>query len=122
MVMIINKEHRRVLRQRRIRKKICGTTAQPRLCVHRSHKNFYAQVIDDSSGKVLCSMSTLAKDLRNQIKTGGDLKAAETLGEVFARELKKKGIQKIAFDRGGYLYHGRVKAFAESARKGGLEF
>ena len=122
MVMTVSREYKRVLRHSRIRKKVTGTTEQPRLSVHRSHKNFYAQVVDDTSGKVLFSMSTLAKNLRPKIKDGGNVEAAGMLGEVFAQELKKKGIQKLCFDRGGYLYHGRVKAFAESVRKGGMEF
>ncbi len=122
MVMTINREYKRVLRHTRIRKKVTGTPDQPRLSVHRSHKNFYAQVIDDTTGKVLLSMSTLAKNLRPKIKDGGNVQAAEMLGEIFAQELKKKGVQKVCFDRGGYLYHGRVKAFADSARKGGMEF
>ena len=82
----------------------------------------YAQIVDDSAGKVLFGMSTLNKGVREKIKRGGNVKAAEILGEEFAKEAVKKGMKAIAFDRGGYLYHGRVKAFADAARKGGMEF
>ena len=93
-----------------------------RLCVHRSTNNFYAQIINDEEGKVLLGMSTLAKPLRSKVKTGGNTDAAAKLGEVFAAEAVKKGYKKVCFDRGGYPYHGRVKAFADAARQGGLEF
>src|SRR3989339_139758 len=116
------KELKRVYRHQRTRKKVVGTTEQPRLCVHRSLKNFFVQVVDDSSGKVLFGMSTLNKEVRGKIKNGGNIDAACLLGESFAAEAQKKGIKKVCFDRGGYLYHGRVKAFAESLRKGGMEF
>ena len=116
------KEIRRISRHQRIRKDVAGTTLRPRLCVHRSSNQFQAQVIDDVAGKILFGLSTLSKDLRKKIKNGGNVAAATLLGEAFASQAKEKGITKVAFDRGGYLYHGRVKAFAEAARKGGLEF
>lgn len=116
------KELKRTYRHKRIRKFLMGSSEQPRLCVHRSSKNFYAQIIDDTTGKVLLSKSTLAKDIRGKIKSGGNLQAATMLGESFAREATKKEIKKVCFDRGGYLYHGCVKAFADAARQGGLEF
>ena len=116
------KEIKRAYRHRRVAKKIRGTSEQPRLCVHRSLTNIYAQLIDDTAGKILLGLSTLNKDLRKKIKTGGNINAAMLLGEAVAVKAKAKGITKIAFDRGGYLYHGRVKAFADAARKGGLEF
>ncbi len=115
-------EVKRHYRHQRIRKKIFGASGQPRLCVHRSHKNMHVQIIDDLAGKILLGKSTLAKDIRQKIKYGGNIKAASILGEAVAEEALSKGIKKICFDRGGYLYHGRVKAFAEAARKGGLEF
>lgn len=99
-----------------------GTTERPRLCLHRSLKNISVSIIDDTSGKVLMGMSTLAKEIRATIKTGGNIKAAEVLGEFFGKDAIAKGYRKVAFDRGGYKYHGRVKAFAEAARKVGLEF
>jgi large subunit ribosomal protein L18 len=120
--MISVNEHKRISRHERIRKTITGTTERPRLCVHRSIKNMQAQIIDDATGKVLIGKSTLAKDLRNKIKYAGNVSGAAVLGEALAAEAVKKGIKKVSFDRGGYLYHGRVKAFAEAARKGGLEF
>lgn len=116
------KEHKRVFRHERIRKNVVGTTERPRLCLHRSINNLQAQIIDDTSGSIIIGKSTLAKDIRSKIKTGGNINAASILGESLASEAKKKGITKVSFDRGGYLYHGRVKAFAEAARKAGLEF
>lgn len=121
-MVILKKELGRIYRHRRIRTKVVGTTVRPRVCVHRSLNNFYVQVIDDVSRKVLFGVSTLTKDVRSKIKNGGNVDAAARLGEIFAAEAKKKGITKISFDRGGYQYHGCVKAFAEAARKGGLEF
>jgi len=122
MADVKDKELKRVERHRRIRKKVAGTSDQPRLCVHRSLNNFYAQVINDSIGKVLFGMSTEEKTISKKIKYGGNVDAAYALGDAFAVEVQKKGIKKICFDRGGYLYHGRVKAFAEALRKGGMEF
>lgn len=116
------REINRVYRHKRIRKKITGTSERPRVCVHRSLKNFYAQAIDDVERKVLFGMSTKSKLMNNKLNGGGNINAASQLGECFAAEAKKKGISKISFDRGGYLYHGRIKAFAEAARKAGLEF
>lgn len=116
------REVKRDARHTRVRRKVVGTTEQPRLCVHRSHKNIQAQMVDDVSGKVLFGVSTLDKNLRKKLKNGGNANAAGILGELMAAKAKEKGITKVAFDRGGYLYHGRVKAFAEAARKGGLEF
>ena len=115
-------EKKRLYRHKRIRKKIAGTQERPRLCVHRSLKNLYAQIIDDDSGKVLFGMSTMKKELRDSLKNGGNIDAAMKLGEAFGAIAQEKGIKKVSFDRGGYLYHGRVKAFAEGARKAGMEF
>ncbi len=120
--MLNIKEHKRIFRHERIRKGIAGTIDRPRLCLHRSLNNLQAQIIDDGAGKVLLGKSTLAKDVKGKIKTGGNITAASILGEALAAEAIKKGIKKVAFDRGGYLYHGRIKAFAEAARKAGLEF
>ena len=120
--MLSLKERKRIYRHQRIRKTLEGTPHRPRLCVHRSLKHMYAQIIDDTQGKVLFSLSTLDKHLRPQLKQGGDIQAASLLGEAFASQTASRGIKKVSFDRGGYLYHGRVKAFAEAARKGGLEF
>ncbi|MBF0384877.1 MAG: 50S ribosomal protein L18 [Candidatus Omnitrophica bacterium] len=116
------KEVKRVFRHQRIRKKLFGTSDKPRICVHRSLKNMHAQLIDDVSNKVLLSLATNSKQLKDLVKYGGNVKAATALGENFAKEAQKKGIKNVCFDRGGYLYHGRVKAFAEAARKAGMEF
>lgn len=116
------KELKRVARHARLRKKIIGTTERPRICLHRSLKNLQAQMIDDSTNKVLFGISTESPLLKEKIGYGGNVKAATALGEAFAAEAKKRGIMKACFDRGGYLYHGRVKAFAEAARNGGMEF
>ncbi len=117
------KEIKRVARHERIRKRVVGETGRPRLCLHRSINNIYAQIVDDVNGKVLLGLSTLNKDVRQKIKGGGgNIQAATILGEAIAVKGIQKGIKKVCFDRGGYLYHGRIKAFAEAARKGGLEF
>ncbi len=115
-------EIKRFFRHQRLRKKINGTGATPRLCLHRSLKNLSAQAVDDSSGKVLFGVTTLTKQLREKIKDGGNIKAASVLGEFFASEAQKRGVKKVCFDRGGYAFHGRIKAFAEAARKAGMEF
>ena len=112
----------RFLRRRRrtraaLRKQNHG---RPRLSVFRSSKHIYAQVIDDASGRTLAAASTLDKDLRAAIKTGADQAAAEQVGKLVAERAKAAGVQAVVFDRGGYLYHGRVKALAEGARAGGL--
>ena len=120
--MLNIKEQKRIFRHQRIRERLNGTARRPRLCLHRSLNNLQAQIIDDSVGKVLMGKSTLAKEIKSKIKTGGNIGAASILGEIVAAEAIKKGIKQVAFDRGGYLYHGRVKAFAEAARRAGLEF
>jgi large subunit ribosomal protein L18 len=112
----------RFLRRRRrtraaLRKRNHG---RPRLSVFRSSKHIYAQVIDDESGRTLAAASTLEKDLRGQVKTGADQAAAEQVGKLVAERAKAAGVQAVVFDRGGYLYHGRVKALAEGARAVGL--
>lgn len=105
-----------------IRKKVCGTAEKPRLCVFRSNANFSAQLINDLEGKTVFSASTLAKDIKKTLSYGGNVKAAVLMGEEFAKRARAKGVERIVFDRAGYKYHGRIKAFAESARKGGLKF
>ena len=122
IVLAGKRESGRIRRHARIRKKITGTSERPRLVIHRSHANFYAQLIDDLGGKTLLSGSTAEPKFMEKQKYGGNAKAAALLGEYLAEKAKKAGITKVTFDRGGYIYHGRIKAFAESARKGGLEF
>ena len=120
---MIKKESRnsmRVARHERIRSKVVGTAEVPRLCVFRSNTGIYAQIIDDEAKTTLCSASTLDKDLK--IKNGGNVDAAKAVGEAIAKEAAKLKIKKVVFDRGGYLYHGRVAALAEAARENGLEF
>jgi len=99
-----------------------GVTEKPRLIFHRSLNNLSATVVDDTRNKVLFSFSTLNKEIKEKMPSFGNIKAAQFFGEVFAQKAKEKGISKIVFDRAGYLYHGRVKAFAEALRKQGLEF
>lgn len=116
------KEISRLKRHRRIRLKICGTQEKPRLVIHRSLKNFDAQLIDDTKNEVLFSLSTVNKEMRKKFPCAGNIKAAEFFGEFFAQKVKEKGFSRIIFDRAGYLYHGRIKAFADALRKGGLQF
>ena len=94
----------------------------PRLIVHRSLNNISAQIVDDTQGKILFSFSTMDKDIKQKLPSAGNIKAAEFFGQALAQKAKEKGISKIIFDRAGYLYHGRIKAFADALRKGGLEF
>ena len=116
------REAGRAKRHGRIRKKMFGTIERPRLAVRRSFKNVYAQGIDDMNSKTLVSFSTRDKQVSGQLPPKGKVSKAEKLGEFYAKVLKEKGITKIAFDRGGYLYHGRVKALADGLRKGGIQF
>jgi len=116
------KELSRLKRHRRIRVKMQGTKDKPRLVIRRSLNGLSAQVIDDTENKVLFAFSTANKEFKQKTPACGNVKAAGVFGEAFSRMAKEKGITKIIFDRAGYLYHGRVKAFAESLRKGGLEF
>ncbi|QIK96515.1 50S ribosomal protein L18 [Sphingomonas sp. HDW15A] len=108
-------------RRRRVRSALRARAAgKPRLSVHRSGRHIYAQVIDDAAGKTLASASTLDKDLK--VKTGATADAAAAVGKAVAAKAKKAGVDKVVFDRGGFLFHGRVKALADAAREGGLEF
>jgi large subunit ribosomal protein L18 len=108
-------------RRRRVRTSLLGKRGErPRLTIHRSGRHIYAQVIDDGVGKTLVSASTLEKDARG--KTGATADAATAVGKIVAERAKKAGVTKVVFDRGGFLFHGRVKALAEGAREGGLEF
>ncbi|NLO89558.1 MAG: 50S ribosomal protein L18 [Clostridia bacterium] len=111
----------RIKRHKRLRKKIIGTQERPRLCVYRSLKHIYAQIIDDIEGKTLVAASTLDPALRGTIK-GNNKEAAKKVGELIAQKALDKGIKQVVFDRGGYKYHGRVAALAEGAREKGLEF
>jgi large subunit ribosomal protein L18 len=119
MIKRPNTNAQRIKRHKRIRAKISGTAETPRLNVFRSEANIYAQVIDDTKGVTLVSASSLDKEIEGY---GGNIQAAEAVGKLVAQRAKDKGIESVVFDRGGYLYHGRVKALAEGAREGGLKF
>jgi large subunit ribosomal protein L18 len=106
----------------RIRKKVTGTAGTPRLAVFRSDKHIYAQVIDDGTGQTIAHASTLDAELKAAVKKGGNVDAAKAVGGAIAARLKDKGIENVVFDRGGYLYHGRIKALADAAREAGLKF
>ena len=114
---------KRERRHKIIRKKVAGTKERPRLSIYRSTKHIYTQLVDDLTGTTILSLSTASPDLKEKIKKdAGNVKGASVLGEALAALCKNKGVEKIVFDRAGYLYHGRVKALAEAARKGGLQF
>ena len=112
----------RLKRHERVRKTVFGTPEQPRLCVFRSSKNIYAQVIDDVNGKTLAAASSLDKDIKEQAAYGGNKAAAKLVGQKIGKVAKEAGIETVSFDRGGYLYHGRVQELADGAREVGLEF
>lgn len=121
---MINKQDRkaaRVTRHQRIRRRVAGTSERPRLCVYRSNKHIYAQIIDDSSALTLVAASTLDADVEKGSKTW-NVDCAKVVGELVAKRAKEKGIESVVFDRGGYIYHGRVAAVAEAAREAGLSF
>ena len=109
-------------RHARVRARLNGTAARPRLCVFRSLKHIYAQLVDDSVGSTLVSASSLDAEIRDKITGKGKTESAELVGSLVAQRALGKGIKQIAFDRGGYQYHGRIKALAEAARKAGLDF
>jgi len=107
---------------RRIRKSLSGTEARPRLAVFRSNKHIYAQIVDDARGTTLTAASSLDPDTKADVKNGGNIAAAKAVGKAVARRALEKGISAVLFDRGGYIYHGRVKALADAAREAGLNF
>ena len=109
-------------RHRSIRVKLAGTAEFPRLAVYRSTKHIYAQLIDDENRVTIASASTNDKDLRDKVKVGGNIEAAKAVGEAIAQKAKKAGVNNVVFDRGGFLYHGRVAALADAAREAGLMF
>lgn len=120
---MIQKPDRKSLRMRRhyrIRRRLTGSAERPRLCVYRSNKHIYAQIIDDASQKTIAAASTLDADLKG--KKSWDIDSARTVGQLVANRAKDKGITAVVFDRGGYIYHGRVAAVADAAREAGLDF
>ncbi len=112
----------RLKRKKRIRKKLVGTGNRPRLCVFRSAKHIYAQVIDDSLGQTLVAASSLEKTVRENTESKNKLNAANTVGKIIGQRALEKGVKKIVFDRNGFLYHGRIKAVSDGAREAGLKF
>ncbi len=119
---MVDKRAARFRRHLRVRKNVTGTPDRPRLCVYRSLKHMYAQVIDDVKGVTLVAVSTLDPQVRDQVKNGGNTDAAKLIGTLIAEQCLANGIENVVFDRGGNLYHGRVKALAEGARDKGLKF
>ena len=122
---LLNKNAARQKRHTRVRKRVAGTPERPRLNVYRSSNNIYVQVIDDNAGTTLVSASTLDQTLRGKKPVkgqGGNVEAAKAVGKLIAERAKAAGISKVVFDRGGYLYHGRVQSLADAARENGLDF
>ncbi len=119
MAQQLTRRVRRLRVHKRVRSKIQGTRQQPRLCVFRSLRHIYAQLIDDDKGEVIAGVSTLKLDGK-RLKNGGNVEAAKLAGQVIAKQALEKGVETVVFDRGGYIYHGRVKALAEAAREAGL--
>lgn len=122
MIVEASRAELRRVRHKRIRKHMTGTAERPRLCVFRSSRHIYAQIIDDQSGHTLVSASTLEEQLRDQVKGLKKTEQAAAVGRLIAERALEKGIKTVVFDRGGYKYHGRVKALADACREAGLEF
>ena len=122
MLKKADKNAKRLQRHKRVRKKISGTTQRPRLCVFRSSNNIYAQIIDDVNRVTLVSASSLEAEVKGAVSHGGNKAAAKMVGQMIAKKAVEKGITEVVFDRGGYLYHGRVQVLAEAAREAGLKF
>ena len=120
--MALNRSERKRIRQSRVRRKVRGTAQRPRLCVFRSCKHIYAQMIDDSEGVTMVSASTLSPEIKGKLKSTKDREAAGEVGKLVAEKCKAAGISSVVFDRNGFLYHGRVKVLADSAREKGLKF
>jgi large subunit ribosomal protein L18 len=119
----MNRRHElRLRRHLRVRKRVSGTPERPRLAIFRSLHHIYAQVIDDTQGVTLAAASTLDPAVRGSLKTGGNIDAAKVVGKLIAERAREKGVEKVVFDRGGFMYHGRVQGLADAAREGGLQF
>jgi large subunit ribosomal protein L18 len=117
-----SKSEQRVKRHLRVRKKVYGTAERPRLNVYRSEKHIYAQIINDDLGTTIVAASTIDKELKDKVGAGSNKEAAKIVGELVAKRAVDKGIKQVVFDRGGYIYHGRIKELADAAREAGLEF
>ena len=122
MLKIADKNAIRLQRHKRVRRKVSGTTQRPRLCVFRSSNNIYAQIIDDTNRVTLVAASSLEADVKGAVNHTGNKEAAKLVGQLVAKKAVEKGITEVVFDRGGYLYHGRIKELAEAAREAGLKF
>ena len=122
MLKKADKNANRLQRHKRVRRKITGTTQRPRLCVFRSSNNIYAQIIDDANRVTFTDASSLDAEVKGAVNHGGNKEAAKMVGEMIAKRAIEKGITEVVFDRGGYLYHGRVQVLAEAAREAGLKF
>ena len=122
---MITKPDRKLNREKRhmrIRRSLVGTTQRPRLCIYRSNKHIYAQVVDDSTAKTIACASTLDPELKGKVDKSWDCDSAKSVGELIAKRAKEKGVTTVVFDRGGYIYHGRIAAVADGARESGLDF
>ncbi len=117
-----SRSEQRVKKHLRVRKKVYGTAERPRLCVFRSEKHIYAQVINDDLGTTLAAASSIDKELKETLAAGSNKEAAKAVGSLIAKKAIEKGVKEVVFDRGGYIYHGRVKELAEAARESGLDF
>lgn len=122
MLKQASKDETRRRIHRRLRARVSGSAVRPRLNVFRSTNHIYAQIVDDATGRTLVAVSTRDKDVRSTMKTGGNVAAAKSVGKALAVRAKQAGIGRVVFDRGGYAYHGRVRALADTAREAGLEF
>ena len=122
MLKKADKNAKRLQRHKRVRKKVNGTTQRPRLCVFRSSNNIYAQIIDDTNRVTLVAASSLEAEVKGAVNHTGNKEAAKLVGQLVAKKAVEKGITEVVFDRGGYLYHGRIKELAEAAREAGLKF
>ena len=122
MISKVSRAQMRQKKHRRLRNHIVGTAQRPRLCVFRSNNHMYAQIIDDTIGNTLVSASTLQKEVRAELENTDDVAAAAHLGTVIGKKAVEAGIESVVFDRGGYIYHGKVKALADAAREAGLNF
>ena len=122
MLKKADKNAKRLQRHKRVRRKVFGTPQRPRLCVFRSSNNIYAQIIDDTNRVTLVAASSLEADVKGAVNHTGNKEAAKLVGEMVAKKAVEKGITEVVFDRGGYIYHGRIKELAEGAREAGLKF
>ena len=122
MLKKADKNAKRLQRHKRVRRKVSGTTQRPRLCVFRSSNNIYAQIIDDTNRVTLVAASSLDEAVKGAVNHTGNKEAAKLVGEMVAKKAVEKGITEVVFDRGGYIYHGRIKELAEGAREAGLKF